>query len=115
MRWCEFRIGELLGEPERGKKLLKHFNNFSAEERVWFRMMAKNVINKRTMVSNKKYSIAEAAKELGITRQTVHAAIRQKRLKAKRGTFTVERIVRTKIKGWMIDEKRRGNFIVDCC
>ena len=56
------------------------------------------------MPSNKRYSIAEAAKELGLTRQTVHAAIRQKRLKAKLGTFTVERIVRTKTKGWTIDE-----------
>jgi predicted transcriptional regulator len=56
------------------------------------------------MPSNKKYSIAEAAKELGLTRQTVHAAISQKRLKAKLGTFIVERIVRTKMKGWTIDE-----------
>src|SRR5437016_12588046 len=39
------------------------------------------------MVSNKKYSIAEAARELGMTRAGVHAAIRQKRLKAKRGTL----------------------------
>ena len=55
------------------------------------------------MPSNKKrYSIAEAAKELGLTRQTVHAAILQKRLKAKRGTFEVERIVKTKMKGWTI-------------
>ena len=56
------------------------------------------------MPSNKKFSIAEAAKELGVTRQTVHAAIRQKRLKAKRGTFVVERIVKTKMPGWLIDE-----------
>ena len=52
----------------------------------------------------KKYSIAEAAKELKITRAAVHAAIRQKRLKAKQGTFEVERIVKTKIRGWVIDE-----------
>lgn len=56
------------------------------------------------MVSNKIFSIAEAAKELGTTRQAIHAAIRQKRLKAKRGTFVTERIVRTKVKGWVIDE-----------
>ena len=56
------------------------------------------------MPSNKKYSIAGAAKELGMTRAGVHAAIRQKRLKAKRGTFEVERIVRTKMKGWVIEE-----------
>lgn len=52
----------------------------------------------------KKYSIAEAARELGMTRAGVHAAIRKRRLRAKRGTFTVERIVKTKVKGWMIDE-----------
>jgi predicted DNA-binding protein (UPF0251 family) len=56
------------------------------------------------MVSNKRYSVAEAARELGITRQTVNAAILSKRLKAKHGTFEVERIVRTKIKGWVIEE-----------
>jgi len=56
------------------------------------------------MPSNKKYSIAEAAKEANVTRQTIHAAIRQKRLKARRGTFIVERIVKTKMKGWVIDD-----------
>jgi len=56
------------------------------------------------MMSNKRYSIAEAAKELGMTRAGVHAAIRQKRLKAKLGGFTVERIVKTKLKGWVIAE-----------
>jgi hypothetical protein len=50
------------------------------------------------------FTIAEAAKELGMTRAGIHAAIRQKRLRAKRGTFTVERVVRTKIRGWLIDE-----------
>jgi len=56
------------------------------------------------MPSNKKYSIAEAAKEIGVTRQTIHAAIQRKGLKAKHGTFEVERIVKTKIRGWVIDE-----------
>ena len=64
------------------------------------------------MPSNKKLTIAEAAKELGITRQTVHAAIRQKRLKAKLGTFMVERTVRTKMRGWMIDEKDLRDYQV---
>jgi DNA-directed RNA polymerase specialized sigma54-like protein len=64
------------------------------------------------MPSNKKYNIAEAAKELNVTRQTVHAAIQQKRLKAKRGTFMVERIVRTKMKGWVIDENDLRAFEV---
>jgi predicted DNA-binding protein YlxM (UPF0122 family) len=52
----------------------------------------------------KVYSIAEAARELKITRAAVHAAIKQKRLRAKHGTFEVERVVRTKVKGWVIDD-----------
>jgi hypothetical protein len=64
------------------------------------------------MPSNKKYSIAGAAKELGMTRAGVHAAISQKRLKAKLGTFMVERIVRTKMRGWMIDEKDLRDYQV---
>jgi hypothetical protein len=55
-------------------------------------------------MKTKKFSIAEAARELGMTRAGVHAAIRQKRLKAKVGTFEVERTVRTKVRGWVIDE-----------
>ena len=64
------------------------------------------------MPSNKKYSIAGAARELGMTRAGVHAAIRQKRLKAKRGIFEVERIVKTKMKGWVIDEQDLRDYQV---
>jgi hypothetical protein len=64
------------------------------------------------MPSNKKLSIAEAATKLGMTRAGVHAAILAKRLKAKRGTFEVERIVRTKMKGWVIDENDLRAFEV---
>ena len=56
------------------------------------------------MSNNKLYSIAEAARELGMTRAGIHAAIRQKRLKAKKGTFTVERVVKTTTRGWVIEE-----------
>jgi len=44
------------------------------------------------------YTITEAANFLGTTRQAVHEAIKGKRLKAKKGSFTVTRTV----KGWHI-------------
>ena len=47
------------------------------------------------------YTLTEAAKHLGTTRQAVHEAIKSKRLKAKKGTFVVERTV----KGWHIAAK----------
>jgi len=56
------------------------------------------------MAKEKIYSIAEAAKFLGVTRQTIAAAIDQKRLKAKKGAFVVERVVKTKVRGWVISE-----------
>jgi DNA-directed RNA polymerase specialized sigma54-like protein len=62
------------------------------------------------MKTEKYYSIAEAAVKLGMTRAGVHAAIRQKRLKAKRGTFEVERVVKTKVKGWVIDEAELNSY-----
>lgn len=63
-------------------------------------------------MSNKKnyFSIAEAARALGMTRGGVHAAIRQKRLKAKHGIFEVERTF--KIKGWVIEESDLREFEV---
>ncbi len=48
------------------------------------------------------YSISEAAKALGTTRPAVHKAIKQGRLDAERGTFEVERVVKTKVRGWRI-------------
>src|SRR3990172_4615275 len=59
---------------------------------------------RRDMAKEKIYSIAEAAKFLGVTRQTIAAAIDQKRLKAKKGAFVVERVVKTKVRGWVISE-----------
>jgi len=61
------------------------------------------------MPSNKKYSIAEAAQKLGVTRQAVHTAIQEKRLKAKHGTFEIQRIF--KVKGWIIGEEARGHMV----
>jgi len=62
------------------------------------------------MPSNKKYSIAEAAQKLGMTRQAVHTAIQEKRLKAKHGTFEVQRTF--KVKGWIIEESDLREFEV---
>ena len=62
------------------------------------------------MPSNKKYSIAEAAQKLGMTRQAVHTAIQEKRLKAKHGTFEVQRTF--KVKGWIIEESDLWEFEV---
>ena len=44
------------------------------------------------------FTITEAAKKLGISRQAVHKAIGKRQLKAKRGTFT-ETVIR---RGWVI-------------
>lgn len=57
------------------------------------------------MPKSKTYTITEAAKKLGVTRAAVHAAIREKRLKAKKGSFEVERVIKRKVKGWCIEER----------
>ena len=64
------------------------------------------------MAKEKIYSIAEAAKFLGVTRQTIAAAIDQKRLKAKKGAFVVERVVKTKVRGWVISEANLKAYTV---
>jgi len=71
---------------------------------------------KTRMVSSKKekryFSMTEASRELGMSRQAIHEAILQKRLKAKKGTFVVRRMVETKMKGWVIEEKDLRAFQV---
>ena len=59
----------------------------------------------RTRKTKTQFSIAEAAQRLGVHRQAVHAAITRKKLKAVIGTFTVERVVKTVQRGWVIDER----------
>jgi plasmid maintenance system antidote protein VapI len=56
------------------------------------------------MAKDKFYTVADAAKFLGVTRQTVAAAIGQKRLTAKKAAFVVERVVKTKVRGWVVSE-----------
>jgi len=59
---------------------------------------------------SKRYSIAEAAKVLGVSRQAVHTAILEKRLKAKHGPFEVQRTIT--VKGWTIADADLREFQV---
>ena len=56
-------------------------------------------------VTPKSYTITEAAKKLGISRQAVHDAIKKGLLEGEKGTFVqiieIERVMR----GWRIPEK----------
>jgi len=61
----------------------------------------------------KRYTISEAAKRLGVTRAAIHAAIQAKRLKAKKGTFEVERVIRRTLTGWVIEEADLINYEVN--
>jgi hypothetical protein len=51
----------------------------------------------------KSYTITEAAKKLGISRQAVHKAIRRGLLDAERATIT-ETVIR-ETKGWVVSDK----------
>lgn len=68
--------------------------------------MAKKKIDKRF------HTMAEAAKILRVSRAAIHRAIAEKRLKAKKGIFTVERIVKTKMSGWIIDGRDLKDYQV---
>jgi len=57
---------------------------------------------KPTESGEKLLSIAEAAKHLGVTRQTIHAAIKRKQLKATKGKFTVQKFVTVTRRGWCV-------------
>ena len=54
--------------------------------------------------------MSEAAQRLGVTRAAIPAAIQSKRLKAKRGTFQVERVIRRTLTGWVIEEADLKNM-----
>lgn len=62
---------------------------------------------KTRMKPKKTYTITEAAKKLGITRAAVHAAIKNRRLRAKWGKTMRE------IKTLLISEKDLNLFEVD--
>jgi len=54
-------------------------------------------------MTKKLYTLTEAAKAIGISRNAFHKAIKQKRIKAKRGRFKVERIITRTITCWVIE------------
>jgi hypothetical protein len=51
------------------------------------------------------FTITEAARELGIRRQSIHEAIRKGRLEAERGYVEVVRTVKTNMRAWRIPAK----------
>jgi predicted DNA-binding protein YlxM (UPF0122 family) len=61
----------------------------------------------------KFYSITEAAKLLGVSRQSVHLAIKRKILKATPGKIEVTRIVKTEMRGLRISEKELHKYRPD--
>lgn len=61
------------------------------------------------------YTITEAAKELGITRQAVHGAIKRGLLEAQKGQITQViqiRTVKRKLRGWLIPIKSLNAYRV---
>jgi predicted transcriptional regulator len=56
------------------------------------------------------YTITDAAKELGITRQAVHAAIKRGLLEAERGEII--QVKTTKIRGWKVSAKSLNAYRV---
>ena len=64
------------------------------------------------MKKPKAYTITEAAKKLGVSRQAVHEAIHKKQLKAKRGKIVQTRIVKTTVVGWTIDPESLEDYRV---
>ena len=60
------------------------------------------------MPTKKIYTITEAAKKLKVSRAAIHAAISQKRLKAKKGKFIVTR----EVIGWHISAKELDKYRV---
>jgi predicted DNA-binding protein YlxM (UPF0122 family) len=63
---------------------------------------------KQTKKSTTHYTITEAAKKLGISRAAVFDAIKSKRLRAKKGKFTVAR----EVIGWHIATKDLDQYRV---
>jgi len=49
------------------------------------REIAETVIRRRAMKKGKSYTITEASRKLGLTRQTLHEAIQKGQLEAKKG------------------------------
>ena len=56
------------------------------------------------------YSVSEAAKLLGVSRQSIHLAIKRGILKAVKGKFETVRIVKTLQRGLRISEKELRKY-----
>ena len=57
------------------------------------------------MAAKKTYTITEAAKKLGVTRQAVHDAIKKGLLDAEKGSFVQVVEIKRVTRGWSISEK----------
>ena len=64
------------------------------------------------MVKPKVFTISQAAKELGISANAVRKAIKQKRLPATVGKYTVERTIRRTLTGHLITQKDLDKYRV---
>lgn len=62
---------------------------------------------------NKTYTITEAAKKLGVSRQAIHAAIDRGLLDANKGNITQERTIKVTVKGWKISAKSLDAYRVN--
>ena len=61
----------------------------------------------------KFYSVSEAAKLLGVSRQSIHIAIKRGILKATKGKIEVTRLVKTVQRGLRISEKEIHKYRPD--
>ena len=64
------------------------------------------------MAKSKVFTISQAAKELGISANAVRKAIRQKRLPAAVGKYTVERTIRRTLTGYLITQRDLDKYSV---
>jgi DNA-binding transcriptional regulator PaaX len=60
----------------------------------------------------KKFTIAEAARELGISTNAVRKAVKKGRLVAVKGKYVVERTIRRTLTGYLITEKELNKYRV---
>jgi hypothetical protein len=58
----------------------------------------------------KYYSVSEAAKLLGVSRQSIHLAVKRGVIKATEGKIVVTRLVKTEQKGLRISEKELRKY-----
>jgi Helix-turn-helix domain len=64
----------------------------------------------RASAEKSHYTITEAAKTLGVSRQAIHDAITRGIIKATKGTVEITRIVKTMQRGWTIPAKELRKY-----